>query len=79
MPLTKTNRKDALDELADESIPSDEARQKLGDLIDRAGFRGERIVVSRHGKRIVALVDMDDLAFLERHRPKVAGRLKTAS
>jgi prevent-host-death family protein len=46
-------------------IPSDEARQKLGDLIDRAGFRGERIVITRHGKPIVALVSVEDLDVLE--------------
>lgn len=46
-------------------IPSDEARQRLGELIDRAGFRGERIVITRHGKPLVALVSMEDLAAVE--------------
>jgi len=48
-----------------ETIPSDEARQRLGELIDRAGHRGERILISRHGKAIVALIGMEDLAVLD--------------
>jgi prevent-host-death family protein len=46
-------------------IGADEARQKLGDLIDRAGFQGERFVFTRHGKQLVALVSIDDLNTLE--------------
>lgn len=46
-------------------IGADEARQSLGDLIDRAGFKGERFVLTRHGKQIVALVGIEDLKTLE--------------
>jgi len=48
-----------------ETIPADEARQRLGELIDRAGFKNERIIITRHGKGIVALIGMDDLAVLD--------------
>lgn len=46
-------------------IGADEARQSLGDLIDRAGFKGERFVLTRHGKQVVALIGIDDLSALE--------------
>jgi len=42
-------------------VPADEVRAKLGDLLDRAGFRGERIAITRHGKRIAVLVSLEDL------------------
>jgi prevent-host-death family protein len=45
-------------------IPADEARAALGDLLDRAGFRGERIAITRHGKRIAVLVSLEDLETL---------------
>jgi prevent-host-death family protein len=37
----------------------------LGDLLDRAGFRGERIAITRHGKRVAVLVSVDDLKLLD--------------
>lgn len=46
-------------------IPADEARAALGELLDRAGWRGERIAITRHGKPIAALVSIDDLKRLE--------------
>lgn len=52
-------------------VPADEARQSLGELIDRAGFMGERILITRHGKPVVALVSVRDAERL--------GELKAAS
>lgn len=46
-------------------VPADEARAALGDLLDRAGWKGERIAITRHGKRIAALVSIADLDTLE--------------
>lgn len=47
-------------------IGADEARQKLGELIDRAAFGGERFVLKRHGKPpVVALVSIADLEKIE--------------
>lgn len=44
---------------------ADEARLKLGELINRAGVGGERVVVTRHGLPVVAMVSMEDLNALE--------------
>lgn len=48
-------------------VTADECRDALGAMLDRAGFRGERIVVTRHGKQLAALVSIDDLAKLEQY------------
>lgn len=42
-----------------------EARQEFATLINRVAFGHERIVLHRHGKDLVALITMKDLAFLE--------------
>lgn len=59
MPATKKTRKDP------PKYGADEARANLGDLLNRAGFLGERIVITRHDKGVAALVSMTDLARLE--------------
>lgn len=47
-------------------IPADKARQSLGDLLDRAAFRGERIVITRQFKgAVAALVSIADLEKIE--------------
>jgi len=48
-----------------EEVPVVEARNRLGELLDRAGFLGERIVITRNGKALVALVSMADLSTIE--------------
>ncbi|MFC7307989.1 type II toxin-antitoxin system Phd/YefM family antitoxin [Streptomyces monticola] len=53
-------------------IPVTQARAELADLINRVVYGGERVVVTRHGKPLVALVSADDLRALEetRERPE---------
>lgn len=46
-------------------IPVTQARAALADLINRVVYGGERVVVTRHGKPLVALVSAADLAKLE--------------
>ena len=40
-------------------------RDSLGDTLNRVAYRGERIVLERHGKAVAALVSIDDLSLLE--------------
>ncbi|MEU3935755.1 type II toxin-antitoxin system Phd/YefM family antitoxin [Streptomyces sp. NPDC029044] len=49
-------------------IPVTQARAELADLINRVVYGGERVVVTRHGKPLVALVSADDLRRLEEAR-----------
>ncbi|MEV7198222.1 type II toxin-antitoxin system Phd/YefM family antitoxin [Streptomyces sp. NPDC093510] len=47
-------------------IPVTQARAELAELINRVVYGGERVVVTRHGKPLVALVSAADLERLER-------------
>lgn len=50
-----------------DSIALSVAKQHLGSLVDRAHLRGETLYLTRHGRRIAALVDADTYAeMLER-------------
>ncbi|MCM2415502.1 MULTISPECIES: type II toxin-antitoxin system Phd/YefM family antitoxin [unclassified Streptomyces] len=46
-------------------IPVTQARAELAELINRVVYGGERVVVTRHGKPLVALVSAADLERLE--------------
>ena len=46
-------------------IPVTQARAELADLINKVVYGGERVVVTRHGKHLVALVSAADLERLE--------------
>jgi prevent-host-death family protein len=49
-----------------ESLPASAARARLAELLNLVSVRGDRIVLERHGKRVAALIPMDDLDLLER-------------
>ncbi|CAL9585594.1 hypothetical protein SUDANB6_05153 [Streptomyces sp. enrichment culture] len=51
-------------------IPVTQARAELADLINRVVYGGERVVVTRHGKPLVALVSAADLERLEALRER---------
>jgi prevent-host-death family protein len=42
-----------------------EARDNFSDLLNRVAFGQERILVTRHGKGLAALISVDDLEQLE--------------
>lgn len=42
-----------------------EARGEFSDLVNRAAFGGERVLLTRHGKSVAAIVPVDDLELLE--------------
>jgi prevent-host-death family protein len=49
-----------------------QARAELADLVSRVGYSGERILLTRHGKPLAALVSVGDLESLEK-RPAEIG------
>nr|WSZ94826.1 type II toxin-antitoxin system Phd/YefM family antitoxin [Streptomyces sp. NBC_00857] len=53
-------------------IPVTQARAELAELINRVVYGGERVVVTRHGKPLVALVSAADLERLEGERQETA-------
>jgi prevent-host-death family protein len=42
-----------------------EARGEFSDLVNRAAYRHERVLLTRHGKAIAAIVPAEDLELLE--------------
>jgi len=51
-----------------------EARQNLADLLGRAHFKGERIVVRRAGKDYAAIVSVEDLQLIEQLEDEIDAR-----
>jgi prevent-host-death family protein len=47
-------------------VPVTQARADLAELISRVGYTGERILLTRHGRPLAALVPVSDLEALER-------------
>lgn len=46
-------------------VTSGDLRGHLADVLNRTAYAGERVVVTRHGKRIAAVIPADDLELLE--------------
>ncbi len=46
-------------------INASEVREEFAEVINRVAYGGERIVVHRRGKDVVALVPVDDVALLQ--------------
>jgi prevent-host-death family protein len=44
-----------------DEIPVTQARAELSDLVNRVVYGGERIVLTRHGKAVAAIVSAADL------------------
>ncbi|MEV0040704.1 type II toxin-antitoxin system Phd/YefM family antitoxin [Streptomyces sp. NPDC050804] len=59
-------------------IPVTQARAELADLINRVVYGGERVVVTRHGKPLVALVSAADLERLESEQEAAEERVISA-
>lgn len=47
-----------------------EARERLEELAERVAIGGERVIVDREDAPAVALVSLDDLAFIEQARAR---------
>jgi prevent-host-death family protein len=60
-------------------IPVTQARADLADLVSRVGYSGERILLTRHGRPLAALVPVADLEALERPLSEVGFMLSPAT
>jgi len=47
-------------------LPVSKAREDFAEALNRVAYRGERIVLERRGKRVAAIVSVEDLDLLER-------------
>ena len=53
-------------------ITTAEARKQMAELLNRAAYGGERFVVTRHGKELVAIVPLQDVTLLDKLRALLA-------
>jgi prevent-host-death family protein len=54
------------DEHASGHVSVSEARETFADLVNRAAYRQERILIARRGKAVAAIVPIEDVKALER-------------
>ncbi len=52
--------------LGDEDISLADLRARLGDLVSRVSYKHDRVVITKHGKPVAALISGEDLEFFER-------------
>jgi len=50
------------------AISTAEARKHLSEVVNRVAYGKERVVLTRHGKQLCALVPIEDLSFLDKLR-----------
>lgn len=55
-------------------VSTGEARRNLAELLNRSAYGGERFVVTRHGKELVAIVPVEEASLLERVRDFLEAR-----
>lgn len=53
------------------NISTKEARGQLSEVISRAAFAKERIVLTRHGKAVAAVVPIEDYELLEQIEDRI--------
>ncbi len=46
-------------------VNASDARHEFADVVNRAAYRGERIVLHRRGKDVAAIISLEDLELLE--------------
>ncbi|MCL5103299.1 MAG: type II toxin-antitoxin system Phd/YefM family antitoxin [Armatimonadetes bacterium] len=46
-------------------VTSEEVRDGLGELINRVAYGGERVMVTRRGKKIVGIISAEEMELLE--------------
>ena len=55
-------------------VTTAEARKHMAELVNRAAYGGERFVVTRHGKELVAIVPLQEATLLDRVRGLLEAR-----
>ena len=49
-------------------ISTAEARRNLAELVNRVAYGKERVILTRHGKQLCAVIPIEDLSLLDRIR-----------
>lgn len=53
------------------SLTVTEARNSLSDVVNKVAFKGERFMLVRNGKNVVAVISAEDAEFLELMEDKI--------
>lgn len=56
----------SVDEHEGGHVSVSEARETFADVVNRVAYRNERVLVTRRGKPIAAIIPMEQVEFLER-------------
>jgi prevent-host-death family protein len=51
--------------MAGKELTTTEARLQFADIVERAQFKKERVIISKRGKEVVAVISVEDLRLLE--------------
>jgi prevent-host-death family protein len=55
----------------DNRVSTVEARNNFGDLMNRAAYGKERLILTRRGKKLAAIIPVEDLEILEAIEDKI--------
>ena len=58
-------------EIVSDNIASGAARNQFSDIINRAAYGKERVILTRRGKRVAAVVPIEDLELLRALEDKI--------
>jgi prevent-host-death family protein len=47
------------------NLPASKARDQLADILNEVAFKGQRVILNRHGKDVAAIVSVEDLRLLQ--------------
>lgn len=59
------------------TITAEEARTKFSDILNRAAYRNEPTILTRHGKGVAVVISIGDFELLERFIKKTEDRIDT--
>jgi prevent-host-death family protein len=56
-----TSVRDDRQQEPDDTIRTADVRSNFSDIVNRAAYRKERVIITRHGKPIAAIIPIEDL------------------
>jgi prevent-host-death family protein len=58
-------------EFAESEISTVEARSRFSEVVNRATYGKERVILTRHGKKIAAVIPLEDLKLIEEMEDRI--------
>ncbi len=60
------------------NVSAGEARKRLGELLEGVYYRGDEVVIERHGKPMAVVIPAERYEALERHRERLHALIESA-